>query len=232
MTKMIKIPSGVFQTDVENNIRERFQAVAAKHACLTETAQKIGHVSTLDPSTTETEVACGGTTRHLSVQPYWVGQQVSKPFDSMVEAVEKLIPCAMSTLLMLFARLLRDGVQAGFFGGERGNLHLNTPLSADAVKTGLAEMSSRAVGDTLIVPHGMLSTASRIAKDIDQIKHVLELPSIHGDNGWYLAAGPSGLVGAAWPGLELAVSDSSWELVCHVAADYGDSTTISRFDVC
>lgn len=234
---MIKIPSGVFQADVENIIRERLQAVAAKYAHLAETAPKIGLVSTLDPSATETEVVCGGTAQRMSVRYFGVGitqQQVPETFDTMIDDIEKFIPMALSTLTGQFARLLRDGVQAGFFSSEKGNLHLSTPLSADAVKTGLAEMSNRAIGDTLIVPPGLLSMASEIAKGISQIKHVVELPIIYGDKGsWYLASGPSGLVGAARPGLELVVSDNpyAWELVCHVAADYGDSTTISRFDV-
>lgn len=233
---MIKIPSGVFQADVENNIRERLQAVVAKHAHLAETAQKIGLVSTLDPNTTETEVACGGTTRRLSVKYFGVGitqQQVPETFDVMVDAIEKFIPTALSTLTGRFARLLRDGVQAGFFSGEKGNLHSNTPLSADAVKAGLAGMCYEV--DTMIVSFGSLAMASEIAKDINQIKHVVELPCVYGDKGsWYLAAGPLGLVGATWPGLELAVSDNpyTWELVCHVAADYGDPIAISRFDVC
>lgn len=233
---MIKIPSSVFRADVENNIRERLQAVAAKYAHLAETAQKIGLVSTLDPNVTETEVACGGTTRHLSVRYFGVGitqQQVPETFDVMVDAIEKFIPTALSTLAGQFARLLRDGVQAGFFSVGKGNLHPNTPLSADAVKAGLAGMHRQ--GDTLIVPHGLLSMASEIARGISQIKHVVELPIIYGDKGsWYLAADSMGLVGAARPGLELAVSDTpyTWELVCHVAADYGDPTAISRFDVC
>lgn len=234
---MIKIPSGVFQTDIENSIRERLQAVAAKHAHLAETAQKIGLVSTVDPNTTEIEIQCGNTTHHLSIEYRSVGVSRHSPEDpdTMLDAIEKLIPSAMSTLLMLLARLLRDGVQAGFFSDEKGNLHLNAPLSADAVKTGLAKMSNQVIGDTLIVPYGSLSAASEIAKDISQIRQVIELPCLYNDKGsWYIAAGSKGLVGATRSELELVVSNNpfSWELLSHVAVDYGDSTAISRFDIC
>lgn len=181
--------------------------------------------------------------------------------------VPKLLAHAAMTLLpKLFARLLRAGTAAPgpkgdpFFSGK--NLRHHAAISRDVLRAGLAEMASRCgedgeclglKGDTLIVPPGLFSEATEIAKDFPEIAQVVELTGLVHEadptstTTWYLAScrGPRGalaLLGAAEEGFELLTNMSpsdpdlflknnfAWAAERHAAAGYGDPAYITRFE--
>ncbi len=181
--------------------------------------------------------------------------------------IPKLLTDAALTLLpKLFARLLRTGTAAPgpkgnpFFSGK--NLRHHAPLSRDVLREGLAEIASRCgedgeclglKGDTLIVPPGLFSEATEIAKDFPEITQVVELAGlVHADDPtstttWYLASclGPRGalaLLGAVEEGFELLTNMSpfdptlflknqfAWAVERYAAVGYGNPAYITRFE--
>lgn len=183
--------------------------------------------------------------------------------------IPKLLASAALTLMpKLFARLLRAGTAAPgpkgnpFFSGK--NLRHHAPISRDVLRVGLAEMASRCgedgeclglKGDTLIVPPGLFSEATEIAKDFPEIVQVVELTSLVYDadptstTTWYLAScrglrGALALLGAVEEGFELLTNMSpydptlflknqfAWAVERYAAAGYGDPAYITRFEAC
>ena len=180
--------------------------------------------------------------------------------------VPKLLASAALTLMpKLFARLLRAGTAAPgpkgdpFFSGK--NLRHHAPLSRDVLRAGLAEMASRCgedgeclalKGDTLIVPPGLFSEATEIAKEFPGITQVVELTGLVHEadptstTTWYLAScrglrGALALLGAVEEGFELLTNMSpsdpnlflnnfAWAAERHAAAGYGDPAYITRFE--
>ena len=177
-----------------------------------------------------------------------------------------LADAALTLMPKLFARLLRAGTAAPgpkgdpFFSGN--NLRHHASISRDVLRAGLAEMASRCgedgeclglKGDTLIVPPGLFSEATEIAKDFPEIVQVVELTSLVYDadptstTTWYLAScrglrGALALLGAVEEGFELLTNMSpldptlflknqfAWAVERYAAVGYGNPAYITRFE--
>lgn len=208
----------------------------------------------------------------VAVKVFSVGYSVQRrdfynDIFAYLSNIPKLLADAALTLLpKLFARLLRAGTAAPgpkgdpFFSGN--NLCRHAPISRDTLRMGLAEMASRCgengeclglKGDTLIVPPGLSSEATEIAKDFPEIAQVVELAGlVHVDDPtstttWYLSSclGPRGalaLLGAVEEGFELLTNMSpydptlflknqfAWAVERYAAVGYGNPAYITRFE--
>lgn len=195
-------------------------------------------------------------------------------YGTLAGVPRNLTIAAISILPQLLARTLRagtvgtDSTGTPFFStakfGATGNLSHHSPLSTNAVKTGLKAIASRCgddgeclglKGDTLIVPSSLLSEANDIAKQIEEIKQVVELPElIHKDDPtsattWYLAScqgdrGALALLGAIEDGFEFLTNLSpseppslmnlmnrfAWAIERFATVGYGDAAFITRFE--
>lgn len=213
----------------------------------------------------------------LPVQAFGVGYSVDRhgfynDTYSVLKNVPVMLAKAISPVLPhAFAHVLRCGTATNdrtgthFFRtdkfGESGNLYHHQPLTIAAVRSGMIDIASRCgddneclglKADTLIVPPGLLDAATEIAKEVTNIKQVVELPGLlRSDDAassttWYLASclGPSGalaLFGAIESGFEFQTnlspplaevfcSQFAWAVERYAAAGLGDPAYITRFE--
>ncbi len=230
--------------------------------------------------TTESAVAFEPVFRvrqELPVRSFGVGYMIDRhdfynDCFSVLNNVPVMLSKAISPVLShAFAHTLRCGTATNdhtgtyFFCidkfGTSGNLYHHQPLTKAVVQVGMTDMASRCgedneclglKADTLIVPPGLLDRATEIAKEIPEIKQVVDLPGLlRSDDAassttWYLASclGPNGalaLVGAVESGFEFQTNlrppltevfcgKFAWAVDRYAAAGVGDPAYITRFE--